>query len=62
MNLKPITARQAKLMAKRFGNNSAFSCYIEAPNGFYGLSTVMYVFGNVMIFAPHKWNAPPRAA
>jgi len=55
-----MTLRQAKIFAKKV--DAPFSCYIDAPNGFYGLSTVFMFRGRVLIFAPHKWDPPARRA
>ena len=55
MNLKKITVRQAKMLAEKLGT-CAFSCNIAAPNGFYGLSTVVNAFGHVLIVAPYEWE------
>jgi hypothetical protein len=51
-----MTLRQAKMYAKKVG--TAFSCYIDAPNGFYGLSTVFMFHDRVCIYAPHLWERP----
>ncbi len=50
-----LTLRQTKMLAKKA--DGPFSCYIDAPNGYYGLSTVavLPLQKRVVIFAPHMW-------
>ena len=53
-----LTVRQAKMFAKKA--DGPFSCFIDAPNGYYGLSTVVVLWSKVYIMAPHKWDAAPK--
>jgi hypothetical protein len=54
--LVPTTVRQARKLADRY--DGPFSCFVSAPNGFYGLSTVVTAFGHTLIVPPYNWDKP----
>jgi hypothetical protein len=57
--MKPITLRQAKMMAKK--TNAPFSCNILAQNGFFGLSTVFMFHDRFIVLAPWQWETPRQS-